>query len=155
MKPRLRQKASTPAPSHITGKKAADEGKGGGSGFVEEEGAMLLGRIFWGGGSAGTRSLCLPPTKRLIEFAQKRLWMRLSARPPGLGLIGESYSNKIYSLQKLICLFVTQLKGLRAACMLCVEWMKIFLCTINNQHHHRYHHNHNSRDISPWSWNAE
>ena len=76
VKPRLRQKASTPAPSHVTGKKAADEGKGGGSGFVEEEGAMLLGRIFWGGGSA-LGSLCLPPTKRLIEFAQKRLWMRL------------------------------------------------------------------------------
>ena len=77
VKPRLRQKASTPAPSHITGKKAADEGKGGGSGFVEEGAMLLLGRIFWGGGSAGTRSLCLPPTKRLIEFAQKRLWMIL------------------------------------------------------------------------------
>ena len=55
VKPRLRQKASTPAPSHIRGKKAADEGKGGGSGFVEEGAMLLLGRIFWGGGSAGTR----------------------------------------------------------------------------------------------------
>ena len=49
MKPRLRQKASTPAPSHIRGKKAADEGKGGGSGFVEEGAMLLLGRIFLGG----------------------------------------------------------------------------------------------------------
>ena len=158
VKPRLRQKASTPAPSHITGKKAADEGKGGGSGFVEEGAMLLLGRIFLGGW-LGKHSESLFATEQEIDWicteASLDETQILSARPPGLWLIGESYSNKIYSLQKLICLFVTQLKGLRAACMSCVEWMKIFLCTINNQHHHRYHHNHNSRDISPWSWNAE
>ena len=111
VKPRLRQKASTPAPSHITGKKAADEGKGGGSGFVGEEGAMLLlGRIFWGGGSAGTRE-SLFATDQEIDWICTEASLDdtqiLTTRPPGFWLIGESYSNKIYSLQKLICLFVT------------------------------------------------
>ena len=50
MKPRLRQKASTPAPSHIRGKKAADEGKGGGSGFVAiGGGGHAAGEDFLGG----------------------------------------------------------------------------------------------------------